>query len=168
MSHNTGFPPVATKDAKILILGSMPGIKSLEENQYYAHPRNSFWPILCKLLNADKNLNYQQRKQLLIDNHIALWDVLKRCYRKGSLDSNIDHKTIEPNDFNTFFAKHKHIKTVFFNGGEAEKLFKKYVLKNLKETGLEFHRLPSTSPAHAAMTKEQKLAAWKMIKSFNV
>lgn len=163
MTNNTGFPPVASSEARVLILGSMPGQKSLEENQYYAHPRNSFWPILCKLLNADKDLNYQQRKQLLIDNKIALWDVLKSCYRKGSLDSNIDHETIEANDFKTFFKKHKQIKTVFFNGGAAEKLFRKYVLKELKETGLNFYRLPSTSPAHATLSEKEKQTKWKSI-----
>ena len=141
MSHNTGFPPVARKDATRLILGSMPGIRSLEANQYYAHPRNTFWPIICKLFNAKEDLNYPQRKQLLIDHRIALWDVLKSCYRKGSLDSNIDHGTIEANDFNTFLKKHKQIKIIFFNGGEAEKLFKKYVLKKLNDFELEYHRL---------------------------
>ncbi len=166
MSRNKGFPPIARKDAKILILGSMPGQKSLEENQYYAHPHNSFWSIMCKLLNAREELNYKQRKQLLIDNKIALWDVLKSCYREGSLDSNIDHDTIEVNDFKAFFKKHKQINTVFFNGGTAEKLFKKYVLKELNKKELEFYRLPSTSPAHAAKTTNQKLLNWKVIIKF--
>ena len=83
----------------------MPGAESLRQQQYYAYKHNAFWPIMCKLFNAKKDLNYKQRKQLLIDNNIALWDVLKSCYREGSLDSNIDHETIEPNDFKTFFKK---------------------------------------------------------------
>ena len=124
MSQNTGFPPIAKSDAKILILGSMPGVKSFEKNQYYANPRNAFWSIMVKLLNSDEELNYQQRKQLLTNNRIALWDVLKSCYREGSLDSNIDHSTIIANDFNLFLSKKKQIKTIFFNGGETEKLFK--------------------------------------------
>jgi len=116
MAHSTGFPPIAKPDATILILGSMPGQKSLEENQYYAHPRNSFWPIMCKLFNVDESINYEKRKQLLRYNRIALWDVLKCCYREGSLDADIDHSTIEPNKFISFFNKYSRIKAVFFNG----------------------------------------------------
>ena len=161
MSHNYGFPAVSRKDARILILGSMPGVKSLEEQQYYAHPRNAFWPIMCELFNAEPIISYTKRKRLLIDNKIALWDVLKSCERKGSLDSNINNKTIEPNDFNTFFKNHQHIQAVFFNGGEAEKLFKKYILKELTGFQLEYHRLPSTSPANAAKSRQQKMKEWK-------
>lgn len=169
MSHNSGFPPIAKPDAKILILGSMPGQKSLEENQYYAHPRNSFWPIICNLFSADKNLSYKARKNLLLKNKIALWDVLKSCHREGSLDSDIDHSTIEPNDFKRFFSNHTKIKTVFFNGTKAEQLFNKNVLKTLgqQHQDLAYYRLPSTSPAHAAMTMEQKLKKWEIIKIVN-
>lgn len=165
MINSTGFQPIAKPDSTILILGSMPGQKSLEENQYYAHPRNSFWPIMCQLFNANKELNYEQRKQLLYDNKIALWDVLKSCYREGSLDSDIEHSSIEVNDFESFFKKYSKIKHVFFNGTKAEQLFKKEVLNELKQTtDLKYHSLPSTSPAHAAITVEQKLLKWKVIK----
>ena len=163
MSHNTGFPPIARKDARILILGSMPSEKSLQEQQYYAHPRNAFWPIICELFDSPEVQNYQRRKQLLLDNHIALWDVLKSCYRKGSLDSDIDHSTIECNDFQDFFAKHRQIKKVFLNGGMAEQLFKKYVLKELAAFSINYQRLPSTSPAHAAMNRQAKLNAWRVV-----
>jgi len=168
MKNSTGFPLVAKPDAKILILGSMPGQKSLEENQYYAHPRNSFWPIMFKLLKIDSELSYDDRKTLLIRNNIALWDVLKSCYREGSLDSDIDQSTIEPNDFKRFFSIHKHVAAVFFNGAKAEQLFKKNSLKTLKQVqqGLSFYKLPSTSPAHAALTLEQKLLQWEIIKRF--
>jgi hypoxanthine-DNA glycosylase len=165
MTINTGFQPIAKANATILILGSMPGQKSLEQQQYYAHPRNSFWPIMVQLFNIDKELSYSQRKQLLNSNKIALWDVLKSCHREGSLDSDIDQTTIEVNDFNSFFKKHSKIKNVFFNGTKAEQLFKKNVLKNLgAHQDLKFHKLPSTSPAHAAMSFEQKLEKWKVIK----
>ncbi len=166
MINSIGFPPIAKPDATILILGSMPGQKSLEENQYYAHPRNSFWPIICKLFNANNNMGYKERKNLLRKHKIALWDVLKRCYREGSLDSDIDYSTIETNDFRSFFIKHPKIKAVFFNGTKAEQLFNKNVLKRLEQQyqNLEFHRLPSSSPAHASMTREQKLLKWKIIK----
>ena len=144
----------------------MPGVKSLDENQYYAHPRNAFWPIMIRLLNAHEELSYTQRKQLLINNKIALWDVLESCYREGSLDSNIDHSTIEANDFNHFLKQHKQVKTIFFNGGEAEKLFEKYVVKELEDRQIKYFRLPSTSPAHAAMSFDGKLSKWQMIKEF--
>lgn len=168
MTNSSGFPLVAKTDAKILILGSMPGQKSLEEKQYYAHPRNSFWPIMFKLLKTDNKLTYNNRKTLLLKNNIALWDVLKSCYREGSLDSDIDHSTIEPNDFKRFFSRHKHVTAVFFNGAKAEQLFKKNSLKTLNQAqqNLSFFRLPSTSPAHAALTFEQKLLQWEVIKRF--
>jgi double-stranded uracil-DNA glycosylase len=165
MTNSIGFPPIAKQDATILILGSMPGQKSLSENQYYAHPRNSFWPIIYKLFNINKTLKYEQRKSLLCNNKIALWDVLKSCYRKGSLDSEIDHSTIEANDFNSFFKMHCKIKMVFFNGTKAEQLFNKEILKSLqRHQDLKYHKLPSTSPAHAAMTIEEKLQKWQVIK----
>ncbi len=165
MKNDIGFPAIAKPDATILILGSMPGQKSLEENQYYAHPRNSFWPIICDLFDVNETLNYQQRKQLLYDHKIALWDVLKSAYRKGSLDSNIDSSTIKVNDFNLFLTKHNKIKNIFFNGGKAEQLFKKEVLFQLKQSKeLQFYKLPSTSPAHAAMNMQEKLDQWKIIK----
>ena len=168
MSTNHGFPPIAAPDTKILILGSMPGQKSLVENQYYAHPRNSFWPIMLKLLKAGNELTYDERKTLLLKNNIALWDVLKSCYREGSLDSDIDQSTIETNDFKEFFSKHKDVNAVFFNGAKAEQLFKKNSLKTLDQAqqNLSFFRLPSTSPAHAALTFEQKLLQWEVIKRF--
>ena len=168
MTNSAGFPLVAKTDAKILILGSMPGQKSLEENQYYAHPRNSFWPIMFKLLKTDNELTYDERKTLLLNNNVALWDVLKSCYREGSLDSDIDQSTIEPNDFKRFFSKHEHVTAVFFNGAKAEQLFNKTILKTLKQKHqkLNYHRLPSTSPAYAALTVEQKLLQWEVIKRF--
>lgn len=168
MTNSTGFPLVAKSDAKVLILGTMPGQKSLEENQYYAHPRNSFWPIMFKLLKADNELTYDDRKTLLLKNNIALWDVLKSCYREGSLDSDIDQSSIEPNDFKRFFSRHKQVTAVFFNGAKAEQLFKKNSLTSLKQEqqDLSFLKLPSTSPAHAALTFEQKLLQWKVIKRF--
>lgn len=165
MSYKTGFPPIAKPNARILILGSMPGQKSLDENQYYAHPRNSFWPIMYQLLGIDKKLTYPKRKQLLLDNNIALWDVLKSCHREGSLDADIEPASIEPNDFIKFFSKHNKIKTVFFNGNKAEQLFKKHISKQIEQADINYYRLPSTSPAHAAMSFEQKLLKWGVIKN---
>ena len=165
MRHSTGFPPIANQDARLLILGSMPGQRSLAEEQYYAHPHNSFWPIICKLLNSKNDLDYGQKQRLLLDNKIALWDVLKKCERKGSLDSNINPRTIALNDFKSFFLQQPGIKGVFFNGARAEQLFRKGVLKTLKQSApaLACFRLPSTSPAHAALGFEEKYSRWEVI-----
>lgn len=163
MSRSEGFPPVSRKDATILILGSMPGQKSLQENQYYAHPRNAFWPIIFRLLNVEPTQDYRQRKRLLIENKIALWDVLKSGYRPGSLDSRIDESTIEVNDFVSFLGKQKGIHRVYFNGATSGKLFRKYVLNDLEKDKYRFLRLPSTSPANAAMKFDEKLLCWKVI-----
>lgn len=166
MSTNHGFPPIAAPDACILILGSMPGKRSLEKHQYYAHPQNCFWQIMSNLLNIKPDLTYPQRKKYLKLNHVAVWDVLASCDREGSLDSNIDLSSARPNDFDVFFASHKHINTVFFNGATAERFFKRFISINLKSIQLRQIRLPSTSPAHASMTVQEKLKKWSVIKSY--
>lgn len=165
MSTVTGFPPVADSNAIILILGSMPSIKSLEAGQYYAHPRNSFWPIITTLLSTKTDLDYEQRKALLLNSGIALWDVLNSCQRKGSLDSSIKNETIRVNDFNKFFAEHPLIKAVYFNGTRAQQEYNKQVLPVLDEqfSAIEYTRLPSTSPAMASLNQEQKLRQWHII-----
>ncbi len=120
---------------------------------------------MTQLFNTSTDLTYEQRKQFLVDNKIALWDVLRSCYREGSLDSDIDHSTIEANDFDTFFNKHSKIKAVFFNGTKAQQLFNKEALNSLQQhKSLKYYKLPSTSPAHAAMSKEEKLLKWEIIK----
>ena len=161
----TGFPPIASDDAEILILGSIPSVKSLEESQYYGHPRNAFWYIMGKLLGFAPSLDYEKRKAFLIKHKIALLDVLKGCEREGSLDSAIKNDSMEINDFDTFFKSHPNIRRVFFNGIKAETEFRKRVLPELKEKHLdiEFKRLPSTSPAMASLTKSAKLAEWKVV-----
>ena len=165
MSIVTGFPPIADNNAIILILGSMPSIKSLEEQQYYAHPRNSFWFIMTKLLGDKPDLDYAERKALLLHNKIALWDVLNTCQRKGSLDSSINNETIEVNDFNKFFTEHLSIRAVFFNGVRAQQEYNRHVLPvlNTEFSSISYQRLPSTSPAMASLNREQKLQQWKAI-----
>ncbi|MFK5949542.1 MAG: DNA-deoxyinosine glycosylase [Methylococcales bacterium] len=162
MNSITGFLPIADKSAKILILGSMPSTASLTKQQYYAHPRNAFWPIMLALYNHSPELPYQQRKQLLIAKHIAVWDVLQSCCREGSLDSAIKVESIKINDFQLFFSQHPKLKTVCFNGSKAETVYKKQALpKILKDfTYLKYHKLPSTSPAYAAMSLQQKTIIW--------
>lgn len=163
---DTGFPYVARPDARVLILGSMPSIASLEATQYYAHPRNAFWPIMGELLGFDAALSYEQRLEQFREHGIALWDVVHRCRRPGSLDSSIETDSVEANDFTGFFAAHPQIKAIFFNGGTAETLFKRMVLPLLSEPllGLPMQRLPSTSPAHAARSFDQKLTVWQAVR----
>jgi len=165
MSTIHSFPAIAAHDARVLVLGSMPGEVSLAKQQYYAHPRNSFWFIIEQLFNASRPLDYAQKKQLLVDNKIALWDVLKACVRAGSLDAAIKNDSIVANEFEAFFRRHADIKAVFFNGAKAEKEFSKHVmsLQGVQSLDLEYHRLPSTSPAHAAMSRDQKLLAWRVV-----
>lgn len=162
------FPAVAKSEAQILILGSMPGVESLKQQQYYAHPRNAFWPIMAELFHLDLAANYKQRCDFIAEKGIAIWDVLKACHRPGSLDQDIDADTVEANDFSLFFAAHTNINAVFFNGAKAEQLFNRCVLPKLeaKYDYLVYLRMPSTSPAHAAMTLEQKIKAWKKIQSY--
>jgi len=160
----TGFPPISRPDARLLILGSMPGRESLAQQRYYAHPRNGFWPIVSRLFDLTAT-DYEQRVQQLVQNRVAVWDVLKACFRKGSLDSDIDGKTLVSNDFRRFYLKHPQIRRVFFNGARAESIYRKHVLPGLDalSADLELVRLPSTSPAHAALSLEQKTKAWAIL-----
>ncbi len=141
----------------------MPGEESLKQQCYYAHPRNAFWYIMSHTLNFDNNIHYDAKINLLKTNSIALWDVLKRCHRSGSLDSAIQSSSIEINDFEDFFHHHSAIQYVFFNGVKAEQEYKKRVIPTLKNvhSTIQYHKFTSTSPAMAACTKEEKLVEWK-------
>jgi len=156
------FEPVAAPDARVLILGSMPGIRSLRAGEYYAHPQNALWAILGAIAGFDPRAPYPVRTRRLRETGIALWDVLQSCRRVGSLDAAIDHRTAEPNDFGPFFAAHPRLRAVLCNGATAHDLFVRRVVPRLADDhGLEWARLPSTSPAHAAMSRADKLAAWR-------
>jgi double-stranded uracil-DNA glycosylase len=161
MKRLYSFPPVANEHTTVLILGSMPGKKSLEQQQYYAHPANAFWRIMSELAGADPQFPYDKRLRALKSYGIALWDVLASCERESSLDSHIRKETA--NDFEAFFAHHPRIAHVYFNGSKAEQSFRKFVLGKQRLPPLEFHRLPSTSPAHAGMRYAEKLLAWRAI-----
>jgi TDG/mug DNA glycosylase family protein len=158
------FPPVAAPDARLLILGSMPGKASLAANQYYAHPRNLFWPIMGELFGASLELPYEERLEVLRGEGVALWDVLKECFRVSALDSDIVEASIITNDFADFFARHTQIRHVFFNGAKAEQAFHRYALPTLAHLPpIELIRLPSTSPANAATPLATKLALWRLV-----
>ena len=161
----TAFPPVAGPGARVLILGSMPGEASLRLQQYYGHPRNTFWPILSELLGIPLQASYQERCAALVARGIALWDVIAACERPGSLDQAIRPETVRVNDFAAFLQTNPGIMRVVFNGGTAEREYRRRVLPGLppRHREIQQHRLPSTSPAHAALRFEQKLAAWRSI-----
>jgi hypoxanthine-DNA glycosylase len=155
------FPPIADGRSRVLVLGSMPGRESLKASQYYAHPRNAFWPILGELLGFHAKLPYEARVRALRSARIALWDVLHSCKRDGSLDSSIEAASETANDFRAFFRAHPAIRAVFFNGAKAQSAFEQHVRPALADLELHYQRLPSTSPAHAGMPVAKKLAAWR-------
>ena len=140
----------------------MPGKASLLANQYYAHPRNLFWPIISETFGADPAMPYENRTGLLIMQRIALWDVLHACYRESSLDSDIATDSIVINDFRRFFASHPQIGKILFNGAKAEQLFRRHVLPQLPGGAqLAMIRLPSTSPANAGIAIETRKRKWR-------
>lgn len=159
------FPPVSAPDARLLILGSMPGRASLAAEEYYAHPRNAFWRIMEEILALPAAMPYEERLSALKDRRVALWDVLASCVRPGSLDSDIEAPSIIPNDFPSFFSRHPWISTVFFNGSMAEQSWKRHVLPALPPAlrPQRSIRLPSTSPAHAGRTLREKIEAWRIV-----
>lgn len=160
MSLVHSFPPVLPAVARVLIVGSMPGAASLRAARYYAHPRNGFWPIVGAICGFDANADYPVRIAALQRAGIALWDVLQQCRRHGSLDSAIAVDDRAVNDFAALFAAQSQLHTVLCNGGTAHDLFVRLALPTLPRRP-DVLRLPSTSPAHAARTTAQKLAAWR-------
>lgn len=162
---DTGFPPIADAHARVLILGSLPGQVSLQRQQYYAHPHNVFWKIMDRLFAAGPELPYAERAERLMQNGIALWDVCAAAQRPGSLDTAIVHASVVPNDFAAFIESHPNIDLIGFNGAKAADLYRRLVLPALPATGraIRTETLPSTSPAHAAMTFEDKLARWAAV-----
>jgi hypoxanthine-DNA glycosylase len=167
MSHSveqapsSGFPPIARKDARILVLGSLPSEASLRASEYYAHPRNAFWKIMKEIAGASGS--YEDRCQALMDSGIAVWDVLASSVRPGSLDADIRLSSAVANDFVRFFAEHARLQIVCFNGRKAEAMFRRFVMPSISTSELVFAALPSTSPAHASVPVAQKLAIWRGI-----
>ena len=156
------FRPSVDNLSRILVLGSMPGVKSLEEQQYYAHPQNRFWKVMgvvcdCKDLYA---LNYPQKMAILLKNNIALWDTIKTCRRNGSLDSDIIDEV--PNNLAEFLKKYPNIKRICLNGNKSYSAFKKYFPDLLEK--YDCIRLPSTSPANARYSLEKLVKEWSIIK----
>ena len=164
---SVGLSPVVSPGARVLLLGSLPGAVSIQMQQYYAQPRNAFWKIMGALFGFDPALPYDARLAMLGSHHIALWDVCASAHRPGSLDSAIVPKSVVANDFNSFFAEHKALRGICFNGAKAAELYLRLVLPNLAPDvrKLPYETLPSTSPAHAAMPMDEKLKRWSTVKS---
>ena len=140
----------------------MPSQRSLVDSRYYAHPRNAFWWIMSRLLGFAESINYHEKCQHLRSSNIALWDVLNDCQRLGSLDSNIQRDTEQVNDFDEFFKNHQNITLIAFNGAAAKQIFMRHcgiTLSTLES--VKTVQLPSTSPAHASLSREQKLHKWR-------
>jgi len=165
MTRSFCFPPVARADARVLILGSLPGQASLAARQYYAQPQNAFWRLMGRLFDAGLEHPYEERLQRLVDARVALWDVCASALRPGSLDQRIDISSVAPNDFAGFFAAHREVAAIFFNGATAERLYLTLARPVLPPAvaGIAMKRLPSTSPAHAGLGFAQKLEAWREV-----
>jgi hypoxanthine-DNA glycosylase len=151
------FKPFINKNSKILILGTFPSIKSFENNFYYAHPKNQFWRLVCKVWNEKLPYNVKEKEQLLIKHNIALWDMIKECKRKNSSDSNL--KDIKLNDIKNLLHNYPNIIKICFTSKIALKLYK----KNFQDITLPIFYLPSPSPAYASMSFNDKLQEYKKI-----
>lgn len=145
----------------MLVLGSLPSKASIRAREYYAHPRNAFWKIMRVIAGASGD--YASRCRALEECGIAVWDVLKSSMRPGSLDADIDMESAVPNDFEGFFSCHGQVRLVCFNGRKAQDMFRRFVRPELSQQHLGYALLPSTSPAHAALTLAGKVDAWRGI-----
>ncbi len=155
------FLPSIDENSKILVLGSMPGIKSLDEQQYYAHPQNRFWELMGMICDYNNlpSQEYTNKLQILLSNKIALWDVIQSCNRDGSLDSNIQNE--KPNNIHKLLNQFKNIEIICLNGNKSYSAFKKYFPKLLEK--YKCYKLPSTSPANARYRLEDLYKKWNNV-----
>lgn len=154
----TSFDPISNSDTTILILGTMPGDKSLELGEYYGHPRNRFWKIISTITDNNLPLTYSDKKTLLLKTKIGIWDVAHKANRKGSLDSAIEDE--EPNDLDSFIARHKNLKVIGFNGTKSQALFDKYFDR---KKDIKYISLPSTSPANTGIDFDNICKQWRQL-----
>jgi hypoxanthine-DNA glycosylase len=167
--QRTSFPPQAARDCRVLVLGSMPGERSLAERRYYAHPQNLFWPFMGELCGAGPDLGYAARIARLKAAGIGVWDVLESCERPGSLDGRIVRASEVANDLPALIARRPRLRAIALNGAKAAQAFRAHVLRELDDATLArltLLALPSTSPAHASMPRAQKLARWMALRAF--
>lgn len=151
------FEPVYNKESEVLILGTFPSVKSREQGFFYGHPQNRFWKVIAGLIGSPAPVSIEEKKTLLLQNKIAVWDVIAQCDIAGSSDSSI--KNVIPANIESVVRGSK-IKRIYANGNTAKKLYDKYILPELS---MEITGLPSTSPANAGYSLERLLEAWKVI-----
>ena len=165
MGISLGFAPLEGARARLLVLGSLPGRASLAAGQYYAQPRNAFWPLMGELFGAGPAEAYAVRVRRLVGHGVAVWDVCAAARREGSLDAAIEHDSVRVNDFAGFLASHPGIRLLAFNGKAAAELYRRRVLPDLAAHWAAIPRLtlPSTSPAHAALPFAEKLRQWRVL-----
>ena len=154
------IPPIFDKNSKILVLGSFPSVKSRESQFFYHHPHNRFWKVLSSVIGVDTPTSIEEKKKFLLDNNIALWDVIDSCDIEGSSDSSI--KNVVANDLDKII-ENCNIKQIFCNGGKSYELYRKYCEK---DTNLKAIKLPSTSPANARFSLEKLIAEWNIILNY--
>jgi hypoxanthine-DNA glycosylase len=152
-----GLPPVISRNTRLLVLGSFPGVASLNAGQYYAHPRNQFWPLLSALLGEDLvAMSYRRRLAAVRRSAVGIWDIYASCRREGSLDQAIEDA--ELNDFASLRRRAPALRAIAHNGGESAR-----AIRQLALLGYEVYRLPSSSPANASWSLERKLQAWAAV-----
>jgi hypoxanthine-DNA glycosylase len=161
-----GFPPLVGCAPRVLVLGSMPSTASLAAGEYYAHPRNAFWPLMAVLYGFDAALPYAARCAALTACGVAVWDVLAACERVGSLDAAIVAASVTFNPIDMLCAAHPGIVGVVLNGGAAEQYFRRWRRQHPLTLAHAPRRAPSTSPAHAASSFAAKCAAWRAALEF--
>ena len=161
MNNCNSFKPSINNNSRVLILGSMPGVKSLEEQQYYAHPQNRFWKVMASICNEPKlhEFDYDSKLKTLLKNNIALWDTIKSCKRDGSLDSDIQNES--PNDIRKLLKKYPNIKAICLNGNKSYSAFKKYFPDLLDKYNC--HKMPSTSPANAKYGLDTLIEEYRLL-----
>ena len=163
---SSGFEPIASTDATVLILGSLPSQQSLRKREYYGNPQNAFWHVMGALFDAGPDLPYLMRTEKLKFHSIAVWDVLKSSVRPGSMDAAIDLTTAIPNDFQAFFEEHPLLELLCFNGKKAAELYRRLVapqgISSIDK--IEFRTMPSTSPAYASMKLDEKVRHWSAVR----
>jgi double-stranded uracil-DNA glycosylase len=166
MTRHVGFSAISDSHAVVLVLGTLPGARSLEVGEYYANPRNVFWKIMSRLLAVDLEVPYASRVTCLKESGVALWDVLAAAQRPGSLDAAIVGSSAASNDFGRFLRLHPGIRLICFNGKRAADLYRRNVLPLLGDEfkHVRYETLPSTSPAHATLSFDQKLDRWLVVK----
>ena len=151
------FEPVFDTESRILILGSFPSVKSREKNFFYGHPQNRFWKVMANVLNWKVPMTIEEKKEMLLSNHVAVWDVIASCSIQGSSDTSI--KDVVVNDFSRIL-EHSKVERIYVNGGKAYELYVKHAEK---VTGIKAIKLPSTSPANASWSLERLAEAWRAL-----